>query len=61
MTSGRWRDLRHAFELDDWPVEGLTSGEFPRLRRVSGRTASAALQIDAARRTASGSTARRRT
>jgi hypothetical protein len=26
-------DLRHAFELDDWPIEGSVSGEF----RLSGR------------------------
>jgi hypothetical protein len=28
MTRRPLRDLRHAFELDDYPVEGLTSGEF---------------------------------
>jgi len=28
-VSGRpLADLRHAFQLDDWPIEGLTSGEF---------------------------------
>jgi hypothetical protein len=28
MTRRPLKDLRHAFELDDYPVEGLTSGEF---------------------------------
>ena len=28
MTRRPLADLRHAFELDDYPVEGLTSGEF---------------------------------
>jgi hypothetical protein len=28
MTKRRLADLRHAFELDDYPVEGLVSGEY---------------------------------
>ena len=28
ITRRPLKDLRHAFELDDWPVEGLMSGEF---------------------------------
>jgi hypothetical protein len=28
MTTRRLADLRHAFELDDYPVEGLASGEY---------------------------------
>ena len=42
-------DLRHAFELDDWPVDGLTSGEF----RIHGKYltpfGSGRLQIDRGR------------
>ncbi len=32
----RWplADLRHAFELDDWPVEGLVSGEYHLVRQL---------------------------
>ena len=26
--AGRWRDLRHAFELDDYHVDGIVSGEY---------------------------------
>ena len=28
FTDRPMRDLRHAFQLDDWPLDGLTSGEF---------------------------------
>ena len=28
MTSWPMKDLRHAFELDDYPVDGLASGEY---------------------------------
>ena len=34
-------DLRHAFELDDYPVEGLVSGEFHLYGRTSARSGSA--------------------
>jgi TamB, inner membrane protein subunit of TAM complex len=42
-------DLRHAFGLDDWPVDGLTSGEFRIHGRYEGPLGSGRLQIDTGR------------
>lgn len=44
----RWpmKDLRHAFELDDWPVEGLVSGEYNLTGHYETPVGSGALIID---------------
>jgi hypothetical protein len=39
-------DLRHAFELDDWPVDGLTSGEFRIYGQYLHPLGNGRLQID---------------
>jgi hypothetical protein len=39
-------DLRHAFQLDDWPVDGLTSGEFRLYGKYENPFGVGKLQID---------------
>lgn len=49
MTRRPLADLRHAFELDDWPVEGLTSGEFHVYGKYLNPFGTGRLQIDSGR------------
>jgi hypothetical protein len=42
-------DLRHAFQLDDWPVDGLASGEFQLHGQYEHPFGSGRLQIDRGR------------
>ena len=48
IRMARWplTDLRHAFQLDDWPVDGKTSGEFHVYGRYEGPNGVGRLQID---------------
>ena len=55
------RDLRHAFELDDWPLDGQGVGRVPGCTAgTRGRSASAGWRSRTARPTASRSNARPR-